>query len=201
MLKTGEKKCYYRMQSSGRVSMRELVSCICHHPGNSLSEGTIYNAFMEMIEEMGRRMAAGYSVSIDGLGSFSASIGLRSKSGQPDLETTDGYKKGLSLKVRNIKFRADKELVSMVDSHCRLKRGGTRHVRQSGLTQEERLAAALDYLSDPQHPFMRTKDYAGLTHQSYASACRDLRKFRSDPASGIVQNGSGNAVVYVKSKD
>lgn len=198
MNKTGEKKSYYRMESSGRVSMRELVHSICSHPGSGLSEGTVYNAFMDMVEEMARRMAEGYSVSLDGLGTFAATIGLRNDGEEPDIEKTDGYKKGQSLKVKSVRFRADKQLVKRVGSQCQLQRGGTSRVKQSDMTLEERLAAALAYLDDARHPFMRTKDYAALTHQSYASACLDLRKFKADPASGIVQDGDGNSRVYVR---
>lgn len=195
--KDGSKKCYYRLQSSGNVSTDELIHTICYHGGVGLSESVFRHALQELSRELARKMADGYSVTLDGVGTFRATIGLCADK-EPD--TLDGYevkRNAQSLELKGVSYRTDKSLVKNARARCRLERGGTGRVNRSPHTRAERLQLAKDFLSAGGHPYMRLSDYVGLTLLSRSSASIELRAFASDPASGIRSSGRGSHVVYV----
>jgi len=70
---TGENKCFYRLQTRGNLSSKELINRIAH-PGSGLSEGTVAHILQSLTDEMARALSDGYSVSVDGRGRFKASI-------------------------------------------------------------------------------------------------------------------------------
>ena len=61
---TGETKCFYRLQTSGALSSKELITRIAQ-PGSGLSEGTVSHVLQSLKDEMAKAMADGYSVSVD----------------------------------------------------------------------------------------------------------------------------------------
>ncbi len=194
---TGENKCFYRLQSSGNLSSKELIKRIAQ-PGSGLSEGTLAHVLQSLTDEMARAMADGYSVSVDGLGIFKASIGVRE---DKEMDTIDGdgpKHNATSLQVTGINYRANKELIRDTDLHCHLVRGGVRELCRSPYTKEERLQLAVDYLNDPTHPFMRLDDYVSLTGLSKPMASRELVEFRENTETGITSSGIGVSKLYVK---
>ena len=70
---TGENKCFYRLQTSGNLSPKELITRIAQS-GSGLTEGIVAHVLQTLTHEMARAMADGYSVSVDGRGRFKASI-------------------------------------------------------------------------------------------------------------------------------
>ena len=174
--KDGNKLCYYRMQSSGNVSTDELIHTICYHGGVGMSEDALRHALGELAAELARKMADGYSVTLDG----------------------DEVKRNAqSLEVKGVSYRADNELVKRTRSHCRLERGGTARVNRSPYTKAERLQRAKIFLSDGAHPCMKLSDYVELTHLSRTSASLELRAFAADPQSGIAAIGRTTHRVYI----
>ena len=193
----GSKKCYYRMQSYGNVTTDELIHTICYHGGVGLSESVFRHALQELSEELARKIADGYSVTLDGVGVFRATIGVRE---EKDMDTLDGdelKRNALSLELKGVSYRADSRLVKNARSHCRLERAGTRRVNRSPYTQEERLQLAKDYLSDGSHSYIRVADYVRLTGLARTAATLELRAFASDPLSGIAVSGRGTHIIYI----
>ncbi|MDD4636616.1 MAG: HU family DNA-binding protein [Bacteroidales bacterium] len=194
---TGENKCFYRLQTSGTLSPKELITRIAQ-PGSGLSEGTVAHVLQSLKDEMARAMADGYSVSVDGLGTFKATVGVRE---DKEMDTIDGNEpkhNATSLQVTGINYKANKELIRDTDSHCHLVRGGVRKLCRSRYTKEERLQLALDYLNDPAHPFMRLDDYVVLTGLSKTVASKELVEFRENTETGITTTGRGSNKVYLK---
>ncbi len=194
---TGETKCFYRLQTSGNLSPKELITRIAY-PGSGLNQGTVAHVLQSLKDEMARAMADGYSVSVDGLGTFKASIGVRE---DKEMDTIDGDEpkhNATSLQVTGINYRVDKDLIRDTDSHCRLTRGEVRELCRSPYTKEARLQLALDFLNDPTHPFLRLDDYAILTGLSKSVASKELIEFRENAETGITTTGRGTNKVYVK---
>lgn len=193
----GEDKSYYRIQKRGNVSTDKLLHRICDRGGSGLSRGSVAHVLDTVSEELAYLLAEGYSVTIDGLGTFSASIGVKD---DKEVDTVDGNetkRNARSLEVKNVTFRSDKELVREVNRRCELERAGVRRVRRSPYSKEERLRRAFAYLSDPAHPFMRIADYVQLTGLSRTAATLELQEFRNNPESGLDTSGRGTAKVYV----
>ena len=194
---TGENNCFYRLQTSGNLSPKELINRIAQS-GSGLSEGTVSHVLQSLTREMARAMADGYSVSVEGLGIFKASIGVREDKEMDTINGEESKHNATSLQVTGINYRADKHLISDTDLHCHLTRGEVRKLCRSPYTKEERLQLALDFLNDPAHPFMRLDDYATLTGLSKPVASKELIEFRENTESGITTAGRGTSKVYVK---
>ena len=198
--KDGNKLCYYRMQSSGNVATDELIHTICYHGGVGLSPSVFRHALDELAVELARKIAEGYSVTLDGVGVFRATIGVCA---EKEIDTLDGdevKRNAQSLEVKGVSYRADSELVKRARSHCRLERAGTRRVNPSPYTREERLQLAKDFLSTDANPYMKVADYMLLTRLPKSTASRELRTLAADPASGLVSTGRRTHSVYILGK-
>ena len=73
--KTGEKKAYYRLKTERNIDFQHFVDHISgHHSGISRGEAT--RVLMHATDALAELLAQGYSVTIDELGTFKATIGL-----------------------------------------------------------------------------------------------------------------------------
>ena len=192
----GEDRSYYRILKRGNVNNKQLIDRICNLGGSSLSRGTIIHVLDTVAEEMARQLADGYSVTLDGIGTFSATIGVKEGKEQDTFYGEEVKRNAKSLEVKNVTFRSDKELVKEVSRRCDLKRAGVLQIHRSKYNKEERLKLALDYLSS--HSVMRIQDYVELTGLSRTSATLELKEFRENPESGITFSGRGTTKVYIK---
>jgi len=193
----GEGKVYYRMAIDRCIDFKELAKRIAY-PGSGVTEGEVIRVAYMLASEMALAMADGCSVTIDNIGTFSATLGLEEDK-VPDVFGYDNPERNAqSIMVDGVKFRASKELIHKVAKHCKLKRGGTSRVKHSPYSQEERIAKALEYLST--HQWMRISDYAELTGLGRTSASKELITLSHDKNSGITPIGIGSHKVYVKAK-
>ena len=71
----GEEKVYYRLQTERKISFNELTQQIEEHHG-MMNRGLVKNVMTHVVDAMAELLGNGYSVTIDGLGTFKASIGL-----------------------------------------------------------------------------------------------------------------------------
>ena len=145
---------------------------------------------------MAELMGKGYSVSIDGLGTFRASLGLEKDKEMDSFDEGETKRNARSLRLTGINYRADKELIKNANHHCKLERAGEARLHHSPYSQEERLKMALQYLEI--HGAMRVVDYMNLTKLSRTKAAMELKGFGEDSSSGITFIGRGSAKVYVK---
>ena len=72
---TGKKQAYYRMQTWRKMSHEEFVNK-CTYPGSGVSRAMMDAVLAAVAEELPRLMGMGYSVRIDGLGTFNAKLGV-----------------------------------------------------------------------------------------------------------------------------
>lgn len=194
----GEDKSYYRIQRRGNINNERLLHHICDLYDSSLSRGTVTHVLTALSEELARSLAEGYSVTLDGIGTFSASIGVKEDKEQDTFYGDETKRNAKSLEVKNVTFRSDKDLVKEVNKQCDLQRAGVFQIHRPKYNKEERLKLALEYLSSPEHPVMRIKDYVELTGLSRTSATLELQEFRENPESGITTSGRGTSKVYIK---
>ena len=193
----GKTKAYYRMQIERNIDTEELVKLMSAHRAG-VSEGVIKGVLTQLIEELSYQLAEGYSVTINGLGTFSASVGVRRNKEMDGLEEGNPQLNAQSLEVDGVNYRADKTFVRKVNRNCSLERGGTHRLHQSPYSREERLALAQQYLE--KNNLMRVGDYASLTGLSHTKATKELQEFRRDATTGITVSGLGKNIVYVKCK-
>ena len=191
----GKEKVYYRLQTERNISFNEFTQQIEQHHG-IMHRGLVKNVMTHVVDAMAELLGNGYSVTIDGLGTFKASIGLEEDKVMDTFDGDETKRNARSLRLTGINYRADKELVKNSNQHCKLERAGESRLHHSPYTQEERLKLALQYLSE--HGAMRVAEYMELTGLSRTKAAMELRAFRQDASSGITFIGRGSAKVYVK---
>lgn len=197
MNNTGEQKCYYRMDITRNVDTEELMERMSR-PGSGMEKARIIQVLTALGETMANLMADGYSVTLDGIGTFSATVGVRKDHEQDSIDGDDAKRNALTLQIDGVNYRADKALVRMTDSCCQLKRGSVNRLRRSPFSKEERWQMAVDYLSDPSHPVMRINDYVELTKVSRTVASRELKEYRERQDTQIEYTGRGTHIVYVR---
>ena len=191
----GEEKIYYRLQTERNIGFDELAQEIeLRH--RIMNRGLVKNVMTHVVDAMAELLGKGYSVSIDGLGTFRASLGLKE---EKDMDTFDGdeaKRNARSLRLTGINYRAEKELIKNANRHCKLERAGESRLHHSPYTKDERLKLALQYIEE--HGAMRVVEYMNLTGLSRTKATLELKEFRQDASSGITYIGRGSAKVYVK---
>ena len=191
----GEEKAYYRLQTERKIDFKELTQQIEEHH-NLMNRGLVKSVMAYVVDEMAELLGKGYSVTIDGLGTFRASIGLEEDKDMDTFDGDDTKRNARSLRLTGINYRSDKELVKKANRHCKLERAGESRLHHTPYTKEERLKLAHQYLEE--HGAMRVVEYMELTGLSRTKATLELKEFRQDTSSGISFVGRGSAKVYVK---
>lgn len=192
---TEETQVYYRLKTNRNISSKEFVKHISHN-GSAADRGEIEGILIRIADGLAELLGNGYSVTLDGVGTFKAGLGLKK---DKEMDTFDGdetKRNARSLQLTNINFRADKKLIKEADSHCDLERYGESCLRKSPYSKGQRLQLALKYLE--KNGAMHIADYMELTGLSRTTATLELKAFRQDPTSGITFVGRGSNKVYVK---
>lgn len=195
---SGEQRIFYRMKIYNNINAKAFVSKLAH-PGSGLNEGSVLHVLTTLADELAYYMAQGYSVTIDGVGTFKPTLGIVKRKNKDTPDNEEQQPNARSLTVDGVNFRASKELVKETARRCDLKRAGTGYIRRSPYTPEERIALAIKYLDE--HHFMRVADYMELTGLRKTSATLELKGLREDPANGITTEGKRNGMIYVKRKN
>ena len=193
---TGSTQAYYRIQLNRHIDFQEFAERCTRHGG--MQRSTVVGAAAHMAHELALLLADGYSVTIDGLGTFKPRLGVRPDKEQDAFEAGESQRNVVSIGVSGVSYRADKELIAETDGYCSLERGEASRLRRSKYAPEERIRLAKDYLRE--HALMRTADYAALTGLSLTTATRELRRLSLDPSTGIVAQGRRSAQVYLLSE-
>ena len=191
----GEASAYYRMETSRRVTMAEFIKEISI-PGHGISEATAVQVLSQAATSLARLMAHGCAVTIDGIGTFKATIGVCKDKEQDAFVADKPQRNAQSIEVNGVHYHADKALVKAVRSQCTLERGQQSRIKRSPYTLEERIGRAIAFIEE--HGYMRTRDYANLNELSLSTATVELRKVRKEESSGIKAIGRGSSLIYVK---
>ena len=193
--KTGEKKAYYRLKTERKIDFYHFIDRISSH-NSGISKGEAFRVLMHATDILSELLAEGYSVTIDEMGTFKATIGLVENRKLDSFEDGTPKRNARSLRIDGVSFQADKKLIANVDKRCKLKRAGVSRLCRSPFTKEERLQKALQYLKS--HGAMKVKHYMELTGLSHTVAAKELCEFGDDAASGITSIGRFAGKVYVK---
>ncbi len=175
------------------MTFQQFLS-LCHREGR-MDESQILSVMSLVSEKLALCMAEGFSVKLDGIGTFNAKLGVRDDVLQDAFEEGETSRNAKSIMVNGVSYRADKELVRNTDRKCMLVRGGESRLKKSPFTLEERIQKARDFLNA--HHFMKVPDYVRLTGLSRTTAAEELRKLAQDPSTGITSQGNRSQKVYI----
>lgn len=192
---TGKTQAYYRLKTTRNIDGKEFVKSLCQR-FRGLSEGDAIRVLSDATEHLAILLGEGYSVSIENLGTFKATLGLEKDKKMDSIDGDDPKHNARSLRLNGVNFRADKELIFRAYKHCDLEREGISHLHRSPYTKEQRLQLALEYLE--KHKVMKVVNYMTLTGLSRSSATNELREFGNSSSSGIDYIGKKSSKIYIK---
>ena len=201
---TGRTQACYKMELTP-MTFQQFVS-LCHREGG-MDESQILGALSLVSEKLALCMAEGFSVKLDGIGTFNAKLGVRGDMLPDAFEEGETSRNAKSIEVNGVSFRADKDLIrntdrkcqlergGETDRKCQLERGGESRLKKSPFTLEERIQKARDFLKV--HLFLKVPDYVRLTGLSRTTAAEELRKLALDASTGITSRGDRSQKVYI----
>ena len=192
---TGEKKVYYRLKTESNIDFAHFIETL-HRSNNGISEADAIRVLLSAADQLAELLGKGHSVTLDGIGTFKATIGLEEGKEPDTLDGNESKRNAQSLLLKGVNFRADKELIKKARKDGKVQREGTARIHRSSYTKEERLGLALEYLE--KHGAMKVADYVELTGLSRTAATLELQEFRRETTSGIDFIGRGSAKVYVR---
>jgi predicted histone-like DNA-binding protein len=191
----GSKTYYPQIDRFRLFSEDEFVEKMATN-GSGLSAGQVESVLTALKLRLSEMLALGYTVKVRGLGTFSTSLGVKEGKDYESGSEDEVKRNAQSIEVRNIRFKADRDLISLTDMKCNLVRRGEIKLKKVKTSEEERLNMALEYLQT--HPFMKVADYRAMTGLNHSYAAAELRKFSGTEGSGIRSMGRGSHKVYVK---
>ena len=146
----GDTLLYPRMVIRDSCGTDELAEYISAH--TSFSRAEVKGVIELLGHGMARTMAQGRSVRIDGIGLFTPSLAIKEGKEREEPDGSGTKRNAASIRVGDVRFRADRQLVRETDLACNLEResGGKSALCRSRYTPQERLALAKRYLEE--HP-------------------------------------------------
>ncbi|MBR5541117.1 MAG: DNA-binding protein [Bacteroides sp.] len=192
---TEEPQVFYRLKTQRNISTKEFATLISRN-SSVTDRAEIEGTIMRIADGLAELLGNGYSVTIDGVGTFKAGLGLKEGKEIDSFDGDETKRNARSLQLTHIQYRADKLLIMEANKRCKLERAGESRLCQSPYNKEERLKLALEFLE--KRGAMRVADYVKMTGLSRSVATKELIEFRRDPLSGISFIGRGNSKVYVK---
>ena len=192
---TGRTQAYYKMELTPKTFEQFISQCARE---GKMEEAQILGVLTLVSEKLALCMAEGYSVKLNGIGTFHAKLGMRSDMLQDAFEEGEPTHNAKSINVTGVSFRADPDLVDTTRRKCVLVKAGVSRIRKTKLTLDERIQKAREFLEN--NLFMRVPDYVRLTGLSRPSATKELRQLALNPSSGIASRGSRSQKYYVLSK-
>ena len=194
---TGKQKSYFRPATYTNIHGDQLFRRM-GMSGSGASEETMRAAVRIIRETILHYLSIGHTVTIDGLGSFRLSLGLKEgKVMEPTDDESDETKRNAqSVEVKKVLFKVDRTFLQDLNMGISFERTETKRLKKPNTSKEERLQMALDYLDS--HAFFRAADYVSLTGLSQSAAHYELQSLVADKSSGLKTNGKGTHIVYVK---
>jgi len=192
---TGHTQAYYKIKTQA-MSHDEFVDLCCRE--GAMPKDAIEGVLTLVHNKLALSMAEGFSVKIDGLGTFSAKLGMRDGVLPDAFEPGEPKHNAKNIEVTGVSYRADKELIKITNRKCVLIKEGDSRLKKPTSTLAERIEKAKKFLAEK--PLMRIADYAWITGLSRTTASIELRKIASDPTSGITSTGQHSQKYYILRK-
>lgn len=141
-------------------------------------------------------LSMGYNVKLDGIGTFSLSIGFeddKPKELEGDADKMSYRKVG----VKGMNFKMAPNLLKRLKSETDLERceSEVTQIVKSHYTEEERIYRALDVIKC--HGFIELQTYANINELKRTAASEDLRRITARENSPLMSVGNGTHKVWI----
>ena len=197
---TGKRKVYPKMVVNRTLSRKEFIERMQgYHRG--ISASTTEAVLMDVEEILVEMLSMGYNVNLEGLGTFSLSLGFEDDK-PTEMEGDDDKMTYRKVGVRDVNFKASPDFIKSVkqvtDRDLERDMGGVKLILKKKYTREERIARALDVIDE--NGFIGLADYAYINNLSRTAASLELKEIDSDLEAPIRSVGQHSHKVWVRRK-
>ena len=194
----GKRKVYPKMVINRTLNLEDLTEKMKSHH-RAFSPSTIEAVVMDLEDMMVEVLSMGYNVKLDGIGTFSLSLGFEDDKPTEMQEEGDKmlYRK---VGVKNVNFKVDPEMLQQLHKETDLERemGGVKVIKKNLFSKEERIARALQVIE--RDGYITLTDYAHINNLSRTVASEELKEISNDANSPINWKGSGSHKVWIKKR-
>lgn len=198
MQSAGKRKVYPKMVINRTLSLEDLTEKMKSHH-RAFSPSTIEAVVMDLENMLVEVLSMGYNVKLDGIGTFSLSLGFEDE--KPTEMQAEGdkmlYRK---VGVKNVNFKVDPDMLQQLRMETDLERdmGGVKVIKKNLYSREERIARALKVIE--RNGYITLTDYANINNLSRTVASGELSDISNDANSPIGRRGNGTHKVWIKKK-
>ena len=197
---TGKRKVYPKMVVNRTLSRKEFIERMQgYHRG--ISASTTEAVLMDVEEILVEMLSMGYNVNLEGLGTFSLSLGFEDDK-PAEMQGDDDKMTYRKVGVRDVNFKASPDFIKAVkqetDRDLERDMGGVKLILKKIYTREERIARALDVIDE--NGFIGLTDYAYINNLSRTAASLELKEIDSDQEAPIRSVGQHSHKVWVRRK-
>ncbi len=194
---TGKRLVLPFMDRRGMLCTDEIVQRIQQR--STYTRADVLGVLSALEAEMAYGVSSGYSVKLDGLGVFSATLGFRSGA-EAVSEADNGQRNAQSIVLKAVKLRVDKRLVEQARMNfvpVRSKRKA--QCSSDRYSEAERYDLLMKHLAE--HAYIRTQTYAEMTGLLRMAAYRELCRWVADAERKLTTVGRGAHKLYVRLKE
>ena len=197
---TGKRKVYPKMVVNRTLSRKEFIERMQgYHRG--ISASTTEAVLMDVEEILVEMLSMGYNVNLEGLGTFSLSLGFEDDK-PTEMQGDDDKMTYRKVGVRDVNFKASPDFIQSVkretDPDLEREMSGVKQILKQKYTREERIARALDVIDE--NGFIGLTDYAYINNLSRTAASLELKEIAHDETAPIRSVGQHSHKVWVRRK-
>lgn len=201
MRNEGKRRVYPKIVTNRTLSRKEFIKRMqSYHRG--ISESTTEAVLLDVADMLVEMLSMGYNVNIEGIGTFSLSLGFEDDK-PTEMQSEDDKMTYRKVGVKDINFKASPEFLKSVkhktDRDLERDMGGVKVIRKQLYSREERIARALEVIET--NGLITLSDYACINNLSRTAASLELKEITASRTSPIDSTGSGSHKVWVKRKE
>lgn len=197
---TGKRKVYPKMVVNRTLSRKEFIERM-HGYHRGISPSITEAVLMDVEEILVEMLSMGYNVNLEGLGTFSLSLGFEDDK-PTEMQGDDDKMTYRKVGVRDVNFKASPDFIKSVkletDRDLERDMGGVKLILKKKYTREQRIARALDVIDE--NGFIGLTDYAYINNLSRTAASLELKEIVHDETVPIRSVGRHSHKVWVRRK-
>ena len=192
----GERRVYPKMVTNRQLGTKEFIEKMRSH-NHAISESVVTAVLTDVADYLGEMLAMGYTVKLDDIGTFSLSLDFDDEK-PVEMQGDDDKMLHRKVKVKDVNYKSDPELVKRVNRDIELKRdmGGVSRLYKQRYTLEERIERGRQLLE--KQSFFTLQEYANLNNLSRTTASLELKRLTHGEDAPFDYTGSGSHKVWVK---
>lgn len=193
---SGKRIVYPKVETHRTLSTDEVCEKM-HSYNPAYSSNLVRTVLDDLSDFIVHMMDLGYNVKLDGLGTFSLSIGFTDNKPN-EMQGDDDKMLYRKVAVKDVNYKVDTELLEKLKRKVDLKRvdSEVQKITKTAYSEEERIQRALDIIE--KNGFITLADYACANGLSRSMASRDLKRICEKEGSPIKSSGNGSHKVWVK---